>query len=62
MAGVVAAGIPGDHRKPVGKNVNDLSLPLVAPLGAHYHCSLGSHESILMIYDNDRKMSYAGTA
>src|ERR1700722_9968224 len=44
MAGIVAAGIPGDPRESVGKNVNDLSLPLVAPLAAHYYCSLGSHE------------------
>ncbi len=44
MAGVVAAGITGHDRKSVGKNVDDLSLSLVAPLGTQYYRSLGSHE------------------
>src|ERR1700722_20521407 len=44
MPGVVAAGIARYHRKPVGKNIDDLSLTLVAPLGTQYYRSLGSHE------------------
>ncbi len=44
MSGVVTARIARHHRKPLGKNVDDLSLSLVAPLGAQYHRSLGSHE------------------
>ena len=44
MPGVVAARIARHHRKPVRKNIDDLAFSLVAPLGAHQHCSLGSHE------------------
>jgi hypothetical protein len=44
MPGVVAAGIACHHGKPIGKNVDDLSFSLVAPLGTQYNRSLGSHE------------------
>src|ERR1700722_15116480 len=44
MPGVVPACIPCHHRKPIGKNVDDLSFSLVAPLGTQYDRSLGSHE------------------
>jgi hypothetical protein len=40
----VAACIPGDDRKSIGENVNDLSFSLIAPLGAQYYRSLSSHE------------------
>ncbi len=43
MPGVVTARIARHHRKPIGKNVDDLSLSLIAPLGAQYYRSLGSH-------------------
>jgi hypothetical protein len=33
VAGVVAAGVPRDDCKSVGKNIDDLSLTLIAPLG-----------------------------
>jgi hypothetical protein len=44
MPRIVTAGVSRDHRKSTGENVDDLSFPFIAPLGAHYNCSLGSHE------------------
>jgi hypothetical protein len=44
MPGIVTAGVSYDDRKSTGENVDDLSFPFVAPLGAYYDCSLGSHE------------------
>ena len=43
MSGIVTAGIARDDGKSIGENVDDLSFSLVAPLGAQYHCCLGSH-------------------
>jgi hypothetical protein len=44
VSGVMAARVPRYHRKPVRENVDDLPFTFIAPLGAHYDCSLGSHE------------------
>ena len=35
MARIMAALEPGDHIGPLGQPIDDLALPLVAPLGAH---------------------------
>ena len=37
VAGVVAALVAGDDVGPLGQQVDDLALALVAPLGAHDH-------------------------
>ena len=37
VAGIVSAGIAGDHRKVLRQNVDDLPFALVAPLGANDH-------------------------
>jgi len=44
MSGIVTAGVARHHRKPIGKNVDDLSFSLIAPLGTQYYRSLSSHE------------------
>ena len=44
VAGVVAALVAGDDVEPLGEQVDDLALPLVAPLGAD-HDGAGHHAS-----------------
>src|SRR5271168_531283 len=43
MSSIVTAGIARYNSKPIGKNVDDLSFSLIAPLGAQYYRSLSSH-------------------
>ncbi len=47
VAGVVAAGIAGNDGKVSAKNVNDLALAFIAPLGAENDCSVGCHSGKL---------------
>jgi hypothetical protein len=43
VTGIVPAGIARHGAEALAQHVHNLALALVAPLGAHYHCSLGSH-------------------